>query len=93
VQSSSLYGEWHTFGTLWTPFAITWYLDDRPVNTVAPFADDPASGASSNQLMVLYLQEATGGWMGGTDATTPGVLDLQVDWVRIWQDANGTSQN
>jgi hypothetical protein len=44
-----------------------------------------AAWPSTNQEHLLILDEWTGGWGSPIDSTTPDVLDLQVDWVRVWQ--------
>jgi len=69
---------WHVYAAKWTDREIVWYLDGRQLIT-APVFD------STDQEMVLLLQMWTGGWTGGTDASTPDNLATQVDWVRVWQ--------
>ena len=41
--------------------------------------------ASIDQRMFLLLQMRTGGWTKDPDATTPDVIETEVDWVRVWQ--------
>lgn len=77
-QSFELAADWHTYGMLWTPSQITWYLDGRPLMS-APTYD------STNQPMYLLLQMWTGGWSGDPNASTPDVLETQVDYVDVWQ--------
>lgn len=69
---------WHTYSALWTVRRITWYLDRHRLFS-APVYD------STRQPMFLLLQSWTGGWSGDPDASTPPVLETQVDWVRVWQ--------
>ena len=38
-----------------------------------------------NQPMYLLLQMWVGGWSGDPDASTPNVLETQVDHVSVWQ--------
>jgi beta-glucanase (GH16 family) len=68
----------HTYGMLWTATQITWYLDGRALMS-APVYD------TTNQPMFLLLQMWTGGWTYGTDSTTPGTIETQVDYVQVWQ--------
>ena len=70
--------DFHTYGMLWTATEISWYLDGQLLKT-APVYD------STDQPMLLLLQMWTGGWTGGTDASTPDELKTEVDWVRVWQ--------
>jgi hypothetical protein len=37
--------------------------------------------------MFLLLQMWSGGWTKDPDATTPDVIETQVDWVRVWQES------
>jgi len=69
---------WHTYAALWTPGQITWYLDSRRLFSTRPYE-------STNQPMFLLLQMWTGGWTAEPGATTPDVLETQVDYVRVWQ--------
>ena len=41
--------------------------------------------ATTNQPMFLLLQEWVGGWTFDPDATTPSVIENQVDYVSAWQ--------
>jgi beta-glucanase (GH16 family) len=74
----NLGGGWHTYGMLWLPSRAIWYLDGRKVLTSALYD-------STNQPMFLLLQMWTGGWSGDPDASTPNVLEMQVDYVDVWQ--------
>jgi hypothetical protein len=73
-----LSARWHTFSALWTASAVTFYIDARRVMRSAAWA-------STNQEHLLIFDEWTGGWGRPVDSSTPDVLDLQVDWVRVWQ--------
>jgi beta-glucanase (GH16 family) len=68
----------HTYGMLWTPTQVSWYLDGQLLNTASVYD-------STDQPMFLLLQMWIGGWTGGTDSSTPDALTTQVDWVRVWQ--------
>ena len=68
----------HTYGMLWTPTQVSWYLDGRPM--VSATAYD-----SLNQPMFLLLQMWTGGWTTDPDSTTPSTIETQVDYVQVWQ--------
>lgn len=77
-QRSSLGTGWHVYGMLWLPSRVIWYLDGKPVLAAGVYD-------STNQPMFLLLQMWTGGWSGAPDATTPDVLETQVDYVDVWQ--------
>ena len=66
--------QYHTYGLLWTPGRVTWYLDDQPLNSFAtfPIFDD------CTQKYYLIL----GSQVSGVTASSIG---MQVEWVRVWQ--------
>jgi beta-glucanase (GH16 family) len=68
----------HTYGMLWTPTQVSWYLDGRLLMSATPYD-------SLNQPMFVLLQMWTGGWTYDPDSTTPGSIETQVDYVQIWQ--------
>ena len=69
---------WHMYSALWTASSITWYLDGRPLMS-APTYD------STNQPMFLVLSMWVGGWTRDPGASTPDVLETEVDEVSVWQ--------
>jgi len=69
---------WHTYGVLWTPGSLSWYVDDKLVMSAPTYATDDTP-------MMLLLQEWVGGWSPDPDASTPDVMENDVDWVRVWQ--------
>ena len=68
----------HIYGMLWTASSVSWYLDDKLLMSAPTYSTD-------DQRMMLVLQMWAGGWTDGPDATTPDVLDTEVDWVHVWQ--------
>ena len=72
----------HTYAALWTPTAISWFLDDKLIMSAQTYA-------TNNQRMFLLLQMWSGGWTKDPDATTPrrdrdaGRLGARVAEVRI----------
>jgi beta-glucanase (GH16 family) len=68
----------HTYGALWTPTSVTWYLDDKKIMSAPTYATD-------NQPMYLLLQMWIGGWSPDPDSTAPNYLHTEVDWVHVWQ--------
>ena len=63
---------------LWTPTLVSWYLDGRLLMSTVPHD-------SLDQPMFLMLQMWTGGWTYSPDASSPDVLETQVDHVQVWQ--------
>jgi len=73
---------WHTYGLLWTPTSVTWYLDGQAIASSAPYPN------STNQPMFMVLSMWDGGALTGSaspPASSPDLLDSQFDWVRVWQ--------
>jgi hypothetical protein len=77
-QEFRLADNWHTYSALWTATTVSWYVDDVFSHS-APVWD------SFNQPMFLILQMWTGGWVSGTNSSTPNELHTEIDWVRVWQ--------
>ena len=69
---------YHVYAAKWTPTQVCSYLDEVQLGCFAPFD-------STNQDMFMTLYEWTGVYGPPPDATTPDNLDMQVDWVRVWQ--------
>ena len=78
--------DFHTYGVLWEPSAIRWFIDGREVR--AAFTDD-SNIASFPQYLLANL--AVGGsWPGAPEATTPFPSDLEIDHIRVWQKQTDT---
>ena len=81
-------GNFHTYGIIWSPGMIQFYVDD-PANVyyVADANDIPAGGEwVFNHPFFLYLNLAVGGdWPRDPDATTPNPADMVVDYVRVYK--------
>ena len=78
---------WHTYGLLWTPTKVSWYLDGQQIATATPYAN------STNQPMFMLLSMWNGGALSGSatpSAAAPSVIESQFDWVRVWQPAGLT---
>jgi len=71
--------EFHTYGVLWTPSRISWFVDGRETATTP-------TPAGVNKPMYLLLNLAVGGALpGDPDATTTWPARLQVDHVRAYR--------
>jgi beta-glucanase (GH16 family) len=66
----------HTYGVLWEPSGIKWYIDGAEVGTAPNSSDKP---------MYMLTNLAVGGnWPGSPDATTPFPSNYQVDYIRAY---------
>jgi beta-glucanase (GH16 family) len=74
--------DFHTFGVDWRPDHVTWYVDGVARLTMT----DPT--LICPEAMYPILNVAVGGdWPGAPDATTRFPATMDVDYVRVWQQA------
>jgi beta-glucanase (GH16 family) len=83
--------EWHTYGMIWSPGKITYYIDDptKPYATYPPSNLNGLPGAvwpfDAGQSNFILLNLAVGGdWPGAPNATTIFPSEFVVDYVRIY---------
>ena len=71
----------HTYGMLWVPGRVTWYLDNQPVLSSAtyPIFDQ------QNYYLMLGAQEGVNWAYGNMTGVTATSLHLYAAWVRVWQ--------
>ena len=73
--------DWHTFGVLWDPEKIIWYVDG--VETRRITSDEYKI---ANQSMYVIANLAVGGnWPGAPDETTNFPADYELDYIRVYQ--------
>jgi beta-glucanase (GH16 family) len=81
-------GSFHTYGVIWSPGMIQFYVDD-PSNVffVQDSSDLPEDGEwVFDHPFDLVLNLAMGGdWASDPDATTPNPADILVDYVRVYK--------
>jgi beta-glucanase (GH16 family) len=83
--------QWHTYGMIWAPGSVQYYIDD-PANIYASFTPaslNSLSGAvwpfDTGQSNFLIVNLAIGGdWPGVPDQTTPFPSEMLVDYIRIY---------
>ncbi len=82
---------WHTYGMIWQPGSIQYYIDN-PTNiyaTYTPASLNSLSGAvwpfDSGNAMFFIVNLAVGGsWPGNPNGTTPFPSQTLVDYVRVY---------
>lgn len=67
----------HTYGVLWTPTSLTWYLDGTAVAS-APTPDD-----MHKPMYMLANLAVGGGWAGDPDKSTTAI-DFEIDYIRAY---------
>jgi len=83
--------DWHTYGMIWKPGSVAFYVDDalNPYVTYNTASLNGMSGAQwpfdAGQSSFILLNLAIGGdWPGAPDASTKFPAEMQVDYVRIY---------
>ena len=82
---------WHTYGMIWTPEGISYYVDDpsRPYAAFWPSSLNGMQGATwpfNGPANFILLNLAVGGqWPGSPDASTPFPAEMLIDYVRIYK--------
>ncbi len=75
--------EFHVFTIIWNNQQIRWLLDDVQFHTIDI---TPAGLSEFHQNFFLIFNVAVGGdWPGNPDATTVFPQEMQVDYVRVFQ--------
>jgi beta-glucanase (GH16 family) len=82
---------WHTYGMIWSPGSVAYYVDDptHPYVTYTPASLNGLSGAvwpfDAGQSNFILLNLAVGGsWPGSPNASTPFPSEMVVDYVRVY---------
>jgi beta-glucanase (GH16 family) len=75
------FSQWHTYGVLWAPGMVTWYLDNEPVLSAPtyPIFD------RQNYYLMLAAQEGANWSSGNMTGVTASSMNLYVKWVKVWQ--------
>ncbi len=77
--------DFHVFAIEWNPGSITWFVDDRPFQTID--SEDIPAGTRwvFDHPFFILLNVAVGGhWVGAPDASTVFPQVMLVDWVRVY---------
>jgi beta-glucanase (GH16 family) len=81
-------GSFHTYGIIWSPGMIQFYVDDPANIYFVQDANDLPEGGEwvFDHPFYLIMNLAIGGdWAGQPDATTPNPADVLVDYVRVYK--------
>lgn len=82
-------GEFHTYGMIWSPGSVSYYVDDSTQPYVTYTTSSLSSGMvwpfDAGQANFIILNLAIGGdYPGSPDSTTPFPSEMLVDYVRIY---------
>ncbi len=81
-------GSFHTYGIVWSPDMVQFYVDDPANIFFVQYASDVPQGGEwvFDHPFVLVMNLAVGGdWPGNPDATTPNPAEVIVDYVRVYK--------
>ena len=81
LPSGFRFSAFHTYGLLWVPGKVTWYLDDRELYS----APTPAVVDKQDFFLVLGSQEGANWGAGSLAGVEAQKINMSVDWVRVWQ--------
>ncbi len=91
ASGEDLAGAFHTYGVIWAPGKVQYYVDD-PEHPYATYtrADLPKGAVwpfDDGKYFILLNLAMGGQWPGPPDAATPSVEEMLVDYVRVYQTA------
>jgi beta-glucanase (GH16 family) len=94
-QSGQTAAGWHTYGMIWQPGSIQYYVDDptKIYATYTPASLNSLPGAvwpfDSGNAQFFIVNLAVGGdWPGNPNSTTPFPSETLVDYVRVYAYGN-----
>jgi len=74
--------DFHTYGVMWEPKKIVWYVDGVAVKTLT----DADGYVIPKQAMYLISNLAVGGtWPGPADASTPFPARYDIDYIKVYR--------
>ena len=88
LAPGSFADDFHTYGVVWREDTITWYIDDAVHFQVTPnsYNNVPEVASwpfNSNEWYIMINLAIT---QGGPSANTVFPSNIQIDWVRVYQD-------
>jgi beta-glucanase (GH16 family) len=74
--------EWHTYAVEWLPDRVTFEVDGKPTKVIT---DPKAIPTKPMHLAIQNDVGAKGHWISGRDTSTPEVVSLLVDSVKVFR--------
>ncbi|MFT6639638.1 MAG: beta-glucanase (GH16 family) [Flavobacteriaceae bacterium] len=73
--------EWHTFGVLWEPQLVIWYIDGREVKRLS------GPQVSRQPMNIINYLVAGSGWAPTPDVSNASLFPIQfeADYIRVYQ--------
>jgi beta-glucanase (GH16 family)/regulation of enolase protein 1 (concanavalin A-like superfamily) len=73
-------GNFHTYGFLWTPETVTWYVDGVPTFTQPNRINIPMYAL----IDLTVGNDPNNWWPGNPDATTPWPANMELEYFRVY---------
>jgi beta-glucanase (GH16 family) len=90
ILPENLSASFHVYSIVWTSYRITWYVDDVQYHVMA--IDNSASLSAFQKQFFMIFNVAVGGkWPGSPDSFTVFPQRMVVDYIRVFQDENGST--
>jgi beta-glucanase (GH16 family) len=85
--------DFHVFALEWKPGEMRWYVDNVHYQTQTSWwsAGGPFPAPFDQRFHILLNVAVGGNWPGAPDASTVFPQRLEVDYVRVYQDAGATA--
>lgn len=81
LPSGTDLSQFHTYGLLWTPGKVSWYLDDQLLHSESA----PPIMDKQDFFVVIGMQEGANWKYGNLSGVSSSVMTMGVDWIRVWQ--------
>ena len=77
-------GDYHTFGVVWAPGKIRWFVDGRVHAEATPEQLAPWPWVFDEKPFYVIVNMAVGGTLGGTVEAADYPASLKVDWIKVY---------
>jgi hypothetical protein len=86
IPSGTDFANYNTYGLLWTPTSVSWYFNNNLIATWSTNSAPYTTVFGGSQPYYLVIGQQMGcNWDEGTCAGTGSSLNMEVQWVRVWQ--------
>jgi beta-glucanase (GH16 family) len=87
--NAKLGDDFHTYAVEWSAAAIKFYVDGNLYETQKPSAATGRTWEFDHPFFILLNVAVGGQWPGAPDLTTSFPQTMKVDWVRVYEPADG----
>lgn len=89
TKASGTYNDGFSIYTVeWEPTEIRWYVDGVQYHSLTPAMVSPFNWPFDQRFHLLLNVAVGGNWPGAPDATTIFPQEMEVDWVRVYQEVD-----